>query len=220
MRNTDYSLSLSEVKRTLTLGSYALTWRHLCKQMYLFTASKAPLCVDLVLDCDYRDGGGQLSRKELATGLFAIGIWLHPNETQALLEVCYVSLMFDAATTLHDKKTILFCHGESLNSWCTAGIGWRWQWRGGQGRIWKVLGNVLRSCVVDSSVKSFERKLFVHVADNTWIPCLALFASDMKKRHVCQDKFTKSSSCVTHLLILSVLAASAVGALFEHSMHM
>ena len=33
------------------------------------------------------DGGGSLSRGELATGLRAVGLWLHPNEMSALLEV-------------------------------------------------------------------------------------------------------------------------------------
>jgi len=34
-----------------------------------------------------RDGGGSLDRKELAVGLFSLGIWLHPAEIAALLEV-------------------------------------------------------------------------------------------------------------------------------------
>lgn len=33
-----------------------------------------------------RDGGGSLDRKELAMGLFSLGIWLHPAETAALLD--------------------------------------------------------------------------------------------------------------------------------------
>ena len=33
-----------------------------------------------------RDGGGSLDRKELAMGLFALGVWLAPSELQSLLE--------------------------------------------------------------------------------------------------------------------------------------
>jgi len=33
-----------------------------------------------------RDGGGSLDRKELAVGLFGLGIWLHPAELAALLD--------------------------------------------------------------------------------------------------------------------------------------
>ncbi len=33
-----------------------------------------------------RDGGGSLDRKELATGLYQLGIWLSPKELQALLD--------------------------------------------------------------------------------------------------------------------------------------
>jgi Ca2+-binding EF-hand superfamily protein len=33
-----------------------------------------------------RDGGGSLDRKELAVGLFSLGIWLHPSELAVLLE--------------------------------------------------------------------------------------------------------------------------------------
>jgi Ca2+-binding EF-hand superfamily protein len=41
----------------------------------------------LLLICIHtRDGGGSLDRKELAMGLFSLGIWLHPAELAALLE--------------------------------------------------------------------------------------------------------------------------------------
>ena len=33
------------------------------------------------------DGGGSLDRKELATGLFSLGIWLHPKELECLLGI-------------------------------------------------------------------------------------------------------------------------------------
>ncbi len=39
-----------------------------------------------MFDAIDRDGGGSLDRKELAMGLFALGIWLAPTELQSLLE--------------------------------------------------------------------------------------------------------------------------------------
>jgi calmodulin len=38
-----------------------------------------------MFDAMDRDGGGSLDRKELAMGLFALGVWLAPTELQALL---------------------------------------------------------------------------------------------------------------------------------------
>ncbi len=61
-----------------------------------------------------RDGGGQLSRKELATGLFAIGIWLHPDETQALVEVNHPALAMHVTAfvehmLLYNKLCVCVC---------------------------------------------------------------------------------------------------------------
>ena len=39
-----------------------------------------------MFDAMDKDGGGSLDRKELATGLFALGVWLAPTELQSLLE--------------------------------------------------------------------------------------------------------------------------------------
>ena len=33
------------------------------------------------------DGGGSINRKELVLGLFKLGVWLHPSESQALMDV-------------------------------------------------------------------------------------------------------------------------------------
>lgn len=37
------------------------------------------------------DGGGSIDRKEMVLGLFALGVWLHPSESQALM-VCQLCL--------------------------------------------------------------------------------------------------------------------------------
>ena len=33
-----------------------------------------------------QDGGGSADRKEMVIGLFALGVWLHPSESAALME--------------------------------------------------------------------------------------------------------------------------------------
>ena len=33
-----------------------------------------------------QDGGGSVDRKEMVMGLFALGVWLHPSESAALME--------------------------------------------------------------------------------------------------------------------------------------
>ena len=60
-----------------------------------------------------RDGGGDLDRKEIARGLFEMGIWLHPDETKAMFE----AIDEDDGGTVDQDEFISFWEDYGENTW-------------------------------------------------------------------------------------------------------
>ena len=60
-----------------------------------------------------KDGGGDLDRKEIARGLFEMGIFLHPDETKALFE----AIDEDDGGTVDMQEFTAFWHSYSENRW-------------------------------------------------------------------------------------------------------
>ena len=60
-----------------------------------------------------KDGGGDLDRKEIARGLFEMGIWLHPDETKALFE----AIDEDDGGTVDMQEFTAFWHSYSEKRW-------------------------------------------------------------------------------------------------------